>query len=314
VRGYTLLELLIALGLASLVMLGLAGVVRSSAAGEAQRGERDALAADAQFALERMTAALRDTTLLLLPLADDPGTAANEAEREQSIPARAGHASETAVLAVALPRALDRDGDGVADADSDGDGRFDEDHHTDSTDDGATGIAQIDDDNDGLVDEILLYVGDDDEDGALVGEDPLNGLDDDGDGSVDEDVPADMNNDGQPGVAGVDDDGDGVADEGNYTDDDEDGRVSDDGIEPVVFHLDGAMLMERVPVPWDVNRDGSVNAGDWVDAPVAEGVTHFRVERIAGGRAELVELTLELVSPDGIRVRVETRRRVGGGT
>ena len=313
-RGYTLVELLIALSLAAIVMLGLARVVRSSAASEAQRGERDALAASARFALERMTGAVRDTTLLLLPLADNPGTGANEAVREQSIPSRSGHTSETAVLAVALPRPLDRNGDGVPDADTDGDGRIDEDHHTDSTDDGATGIKGIDDDNDGLVDEILLYVGDDDEDGALVGEDPLNGADDDGDGGIDEDVPADMDNDGQPGVAGVDDDGDGFADEGNYTDDDEDGRVSEDGIEPVVFHLVGATLTEQVPVPWDVNKDGKVNAGDWVDEPLAEGVTFFRVERIAGGRAELVDLTLELAGPGGTRVRLATRQRVGSGS
>ena len=124
-RGYTLVELLIALFLASLVMLGLARVVRSSAASEAQREERDALAADARFALERMTAAVRDTTLVLVPLADDPDTGANEAAREQSIPARSGHASETAVLAVALPRTLDRNGDGnpftILDPNPDGD-------------------------------------------------------------------------------------------------------------------------------------------------------------------------------------------------
>jgi type II secretory pathway pseudopilin PulG len=312
-RGHTLVELLIALSLAAIVMLGLARVVRSSAASEAQRDERDALAANVQIALERMTAGVRDTTRLLLPLADDPGTVANEAVREQSIPARAGHASETAVLAVALPRTLDRNGDGIPDADNDGDGRFDEDHHTDSTDDGATGIKSIDDDNDGLVDEILLYVGDDDEDGA-VGEDPLNSIDDDGDGSIDEDVPADMNDDGRPGVADVDDDGDGVADEGGYTDDDEDGRVSEDGLEPVVFHLDGDTLMERVPVPWDLNKDGNVNAADWVDEPLAEGVTFFRVERIAGGRAELIDLTLEVVAAGGARVRLSTRQRAGSGT
>jgi hypothetical protein len=122
-----------------------------------------------------------------------------------------------------------------------------------------------------------------------------------------------MNGDGQPGVAGVDDDGDGVADEGNYTDDDEDARVSEDGIEPVVFHLVGATLMERVPVPWDVNKDGSVNAGDWVEEPLADGVTFFAVERIAGGRALLVGLTLELAAAGGSRVRLTTRQRVGSG-
>jgi len=314
VRGFTLIELLVALSLAAIVMLGLARVARTGFASEAQREERETLAMNAQFALERMTDAVRDTTLLLLPFADNPGTGADEAVREQSIPARTGHASETAVLAVALAHTRDRNGDGIPDADNDGDGRFDEDHHTDSTDDGATGIKGIDDDNDGLVDEILLYVGDDDEDGALVGEDPLNGVDDDGDGNIDEDVPADMNNDGRPGIAGVDDDGDGVADEGAYTDDDEDGRVSEDGIDPVVFYLNRSTLTERVPVPWDVNKDGVVNAGDWIEEPLAEDVTYFRVERISGGRADVIDITLELRAAGGSTIRLTTRQRVGAGT
>jgi prepilin-type N-terminal cleavage/methylation domain-containing protein len=314
VRGYTLVELLVALSLGAIVMLGLARVMRTGFASEAQRSERDALAMSAQFAMDRMTHATRGTPRLLLPLADDPRTGAvNEAVREQSTPPRSGHASETAVLAVALDPTADRNGNGIPDADNDGDGRFDEDHHTDSTDDGATGIVGIDDDNDGIVDEILLYVGDDDEDGA-IGEDPVNGIDDDGDGSIDEDPPADMNNDARPGIAGVDDDGDGVADEGGYTDDDEDGRVSEDGYDPVVFHLAGSTLMERVPVPWDVNKDGSVNAGDWMEEALAEGVSYFRVERIHGSRADLVDLTLEITTPTGASVRLATRQRVGGGT
>jgi prepilin-type N-terminal cleavage/methylation domain-containing protein len=313
-RGYTLIELLIALSLAAIVMLGLARVMRTGFASEAERSERETLATNAQFALERMTNAVRRTSRLLLPFADDPRTSGvDEAVREQSIPARTGHASETAVLAVALDHISDRNGDGVPDADNDGDGRFDEDHHTDSTDDGATGIVGIDDDNDGVVDEILLYVGDDDEDGA-IGEDPLNGIDDDGDGNIDEDVPADMNSDGRPGVAGVDDDGDGIADEGGYTDDDEDGRASEDGYDPVVFHLNGARLMERVPVPWDVNKDGSVNAGDFVEEVIAEGVSYFRVERRPAGRTDLVDLTLELKAAGGTTMRLATRQRVGSGT
>jgi prepilin-type N-terminal cleavage/methylation domain-containing protein len=313
VRGFTLIELLVALVLASLVMLGLARVVRSSGAAEADRDARAALAADAQFALDRMTSAVRNSPRLLLPLADDPRTAAtNEAVREQSIPARWGHASETAVLAVTLPRTLDRNDDGTPDADNDRDGRIDEDHAIDSTDDGATGIVGIDDDNDGAVDEIVIYVGDDDED-LVNGDDPLNGKDDDGDGNVDEDLPGDMNGDGQPGVAGVDDDGDGVADEGNFADDDEDGRIGEDGYDPVVFHLTGSTLFERVPVSWDTNKDGLVNAGDFVEQAIANGVTWFRVERIEGSRAQLVDITLALAGANGATVQLSTRRRVGAG-
>jgi hypothetical protein len=299
--------------MASLVMLGLARVVRSGIADEADRHARAALAADCQFALARMTAGVRGTSRLLLPLADDPRTAATESVREQSIPARAGHAAETAVLAVALPRTLDRDGDGVPDADNDRDGRFDEDHNTDSTDDGATGIAGIDDDNDGTADEFLLSVGDDDEDG-LAGDDPANALDDDGDGNVDEDVASDMNTDGIAGVSGVDDDDDGVADEGSSADDDEDGRSNEDGYDPVVFHLTGSTLFERVPLPWDANRDGRVDAGDSIDEAIAAGVTYFRVERIEGSRAEIVDITLTLAGANGATVQLTTRQRVGAGT
>jgi prepilin-type N-terminal cleavage/methylation domain-containing protein len=312
-RGFTLVELLVALTLASLVMLGLARVVRSSGAAEADRDARASLAADCQFALERMTAAVRDSPHLLLPLADDPRTGADEAVREQSIPARSGHASETAVLAVTLPRTLDRNADGTPDVDDDRDGRIDEDHGIDSTDDDATGIVGIDDDNDGAVDEIVIYDGDDDED-LVNGDDPLNGKDDDGDGNVDEDLPGDMNGDGQPGVAGVDDDGDGIADEGNFADDDEDGSIGEDGYDPVVFHLTGSTLFERVPVPWDANKDGLVNAGDFVDQAIASGVTWFRVERIEGDRAQLVDITLALAAANGARVQLSTRQRLGAGT
>jgi prepilin-type N-terminal cleavage/methylation domain-containing protein len=312
-RGYTLVELLAALALGALVLAGLAGVVRTGAAGEVERTQRAALAASAQFALERMSAAVRDASAILLPLSDNPGTAGDEAVREQSSPARVSRTWETAVLALPLSYEADRNGNGVPDADNDGDGRFDEDHHTDSTNDAMTGIAGIDDDNDGLVDEILLYVGDDDEDGALVGEDPLDGVDDDGDGTIDDDVPADMNDDGQPGIAGIDDDGDGVADEGNYTDDDEDGKFSEDGIDPVVFRLVGSTLTERVPVPWDENNDGSVTAADWVELPLAEGVTYFRVERVETERATLVDVTLTLTGAGGATLTVRTQQRVGGG-
>jgi hypothetical protein len=309
-RGNTLVELLVALTLGALVMLGLARAVRGGIVSEAERGEQATLATDVQFALERMTAAVRGTELLIVPFADDPRTGADEAVREQSVPTVG---ALTAVLAVALPPTLDRNGDGTADADNDGDGRIDEDHGGDSTSDGATGIAGIDDDNDGVVDEMLVAVGDDDEDGGLTADDPVNGVDDDGDGNVDEDGPADMNADGRAGISGVDDDGDGTTDEGQAGDDDEDGSVSEDGIEPVVFYLRGSTLIERVPVPWDASGNGAIDAGDYVEQPIAERVTYFRLERIAGGRATLVDITLELATARGERLRLTTRQRVGGG-
>lgn len=314
-HGFTFIELIASLALGAALLLGLSAVVRTGAAGETERAARAAALADAQFALERITAAVRAADRILLPLSDNPATAtADESVREQSIPPRASRAWETAVLAVTLARNADRDGNGVPDADNDGDGRIDEDHHTDSTNDGKTGIADIDDDNDGLVDEINVYVGDDDEDGSLVGEDPANGVDDDGDGTIDEDLPVDMNNDGQPGIAGIDDDGDGVVDEGNYSDDDEDGRIGEDGYDPVVFHLSGSTLVERVPLPWDQDGDGSVTAADWVEQPLADGVTFLRFHRIDGEVTTLVDITLTVAAPGGPPITLRTQVRVAGGT
>ncbi len=49
---------------------------------------------------------------------------------------------------------------------------------------------------------------------ASIDEDPIDGIDNDGDGSVDEDPPADANDDNKAGIADADDDGDGSIDEG----------------------------------------------------------------------------------------------------
>jgi hypothetical protein len=217
------------------------------------------------------------------------------------------------VLAVALDPGLDRNLDGIADADNDGDGRSDEDSADDLTDDAANGIVGIDDDGDGAVDEggtgpSGSYT-DDDEDGSFD-EDPVNGVDDDGDGSVDEDPPGDRNGDGAPGVAGVDDDADGSTDEGASSDDDEGGWNNEDGLEPVVFFLNGTTLVERLP-----NLDPA-DGLDFTERPIAENVSAFQAERLAPGpndRAVLVELTLQLAAASGETVDLTTRVRVGGG-
>jgi type II secretory pathway pseudopilin PulG len=312
----TLVEVLGALAIAGILLAALNGVVSGALRAQTAVSQQNDLARQAHFAMERMTWALRGTRRLLLPFPDDPGTSWREHVREQTVPAsppEAGSSMATAVLAVTLPTDVDQDGNGIPDADNDGDGRVDEDLPTDTNGDGAAGIYQIDDDGDGTID--VGAVPDDDESSAS-GEDPINGLDDDGDGSVDEDPTGDINGDGQPGIALVDDDGDGSIDESSLNDDDEDGTASEDWFDPVVFFLAGDTLLMRTPVPWDTSGGSDIDGLDFVESPLAEGVTRFRVERVpdAGTRAVLVDLTLELAGTGGEAIQLHTRVRVGGSS
>jgi prepilin-type N-terminal cleavage/methylation domain-containing protein len=298
-RGFTLLELVLALAIAALLFGALAGLTGESLRALALVREHETLNEDARFAMERMVTAVRGTSRLLLPLAENPATPHSEAVRD--------------VLAVALPPSVDRDQDGVADADNDGDGLVDEDPGVDLTDDDANGIVGIDDDGDGAVDEggtgPMGNFADDDEDGSF-NEDAWDGADDDDDGSVGEDPEGDWNGDDEAGVAGVDDDADGSTDEGARTDDDEDGDANEDPFDPVVFFLSGTTLVERLP-----NLDPA-DGLDFSERPIAENVGDFRVERLAPGvndRAVLVDITLQLATASGETVDVTTRVRVGGG-
>jgi len=63
--------------------------------------------------------------------------------------------------------------------------------------------------------------------------------DDDGDGRIDEDRPADQENDGASGILGIDDDGDGQVDEANADDDDEDVATDEDPLDGVDNDGDG---------------------------------------------------------------------------
>ncbi len=204
----------------------------------------------------------------------------------------------------------------IADADNDGDGRFDEDLPADINNDGKSGIRGIDDDGKGYADYFLSPVTDDDESNDLAAdEDSLNGSDDDGDGSIDEDPGADNNGDGCPGICGVDDDGDGNIDEGALADDDEDGSSDEDWLDPLVFHLVGSTLVQRTPVPWDVNSSGTVTGLDYIEQPIAENVSRLRIERIpqGGSRYQLVDIILQLTNPDNAEsVSLNARVRVGG--
>lgn len=315
--GFTLVELMISLLMGVLILTAVARLATQGLQTEAVVQEHNELAADARFAMQRMVAAVRGTERLLLPLADNPNTNWREHVREQTVPASAPEGASTvatAVLAVTLDPTLDTDADGFADGDNDKDGRVDEDPDYDNSNDGAAGIVGIDDDGDGLVDESSAV--DDDEDEDQTGnkdEDRFNGVDDDGDGAVDEDFGGDMNEDGQAGVSGFDDDGDGLVDESNADDDDEDednsGGRDEDWFDPVVFFLGSSTLMERRP---NLNpADGT----DFTEFPIAENVTRFRVERIpqGGGRAVLLDLTLDTTGPSGKTITLNTRVRVGGG-
>lgn len=314
-RGFTLVELLVAVLIGSILLLALSEVVSGALSARRVTSGLHDINADARFAMARMVRAVSRTRFLVLPLADNPATNWREHVREQTVPASPPEGSSTlatAVLALTLPDDIDLNADGIADTDDDGDGRIDEDLPSDSNHDGAPGILLIDDDGDGSVDE-GSGVSDDESDPA--DDDPVNGLDDDGDGSVDEDSGTDMNSDGCPGICGVDDDGDGTVDEGSLGDDDENNGTTEDWFNTLVFYLSSGSLIERIPVPWDENTSGGVTGADFVAATIASNVTRFRVERVAdgGSSAQLVDLTLELTDPDsGETVSLQTTVRVGG--
>lgn len=315
-RGFTLVELLIALALSAMLFAGLGSVVGQSLDIHDSVRDNNDLVRQARFAVQRMQQAVGNTRLLLLPLDDKPASNWPENIREQTVPPTppVGDSTlATAVLAVTLPAYQDLDGDGFPDADDDRDGLIDEDLPNDRNYDFAPGIYLIDDDGDGIVDDPVSGYSDDES--STPNDDPINGVDDDGDNNVDEDPASDNNGDGCPGVCGVDDDGDGSIDEGSADDDDEDGGEFDDWYNPLVFYLDDGTLMERTPVPWDENASGTVSGKDFVVEAIADNVTRFRVERLPlnGGRQKLVDLTLELTSPvSGEIVRLNTRVRVGG--
>ena len=304
--------------LGAMLLAAMAGVAGQVADTRASAKRQTDLAREARFAMARLTRATRHAEQLLLPLADVPSTNWREHVREETVPPSPPEGSSTratAVLAVSLDRTRDLDGDGVPDADNDGDGRFDEDPPGDRNFDLAPGIYLVDDGGNGLVDEgIGSSNGDDDEGNSVIDEDPVNGLDDDDDGLVDEDPAADANGDAAPGIAGVDDDRDGMVDEGGVADNDEDGQLGEDWVDSVVFYLEGDRLVERTPVPWDEDASGSVSGRDFVVSTLVEGVTRFRVERVppVAERPVLVDLVLELASPEGESVSLHARVRVGG--
>jgi prepilin-type N-terminal cleavage/methylation domain-containing protein len=309
-QGLSLLEVLIAVAIASVLLAAITRVVGTAL--NTERGIRmqnDTLQ-QARFAMQRMVNAVSNTRRLMIPLGENPVTVWKESERN--------------VLAVTLGPTLDRDKDGWADANNDKDyldvnkdflrntgepERIDEDLANDNTSDGMPGIIDIDDDGDGSIDEGgAIDDIDDDEDGS-GDEEMLDGLDNDSDGSIDEDMQLDMNKDIAAGIKSVDDDFDGSIDEGFNDDDDEDGLRGEDWLDPVVYYLNGSTLMERMP---NINPTSGT---DYTAYPIADNVAQLLVKRIMGGNGTtaLVDITLTL-SPSGAEpVTLNTRIGVGSG-
>ncbi len=311
--GFSLIELLFVLAISGLLLAGMQGMIGTVLKTEDAIGLRNDSLQQARYAMQQMLNAVRKTRRLMLPLGENPATAWSESVRD--------------VLAVTLDPSLDRDKDDWADGNNDKDfldlnnngtrnagepERIDEDPGGDLSWDLAAGIIGIDDDGDGLIDEEHTGTGplgeDDDEDGT-ANEDGWENGDEDGDGSLDEDPKKQMNSDGLPGIGGVDDDGDGTVDEGDKNDDDEDGAVNEDWFDPVVFHLNGSTLLQRIP---DINP---VDGTDYTEYPIAENVSDFVVKRIPGnnGSTVLVDISLTLSPPGGEPVTLNSRVRVGSG-
>ncbi|MDJ0926912.1 MAG: prepilin-type N-terminal cleavage/methylation domain-containing protein [Gammaproteobacteria bacterium] len=313
--GVTLVELLVTLVITVLLFAGLNSIVTGVLGSRVYLAERLELTREAEFAMDRMVRTVSHSRRLLVPMPDKAGSNWPENIREQTVPDTAPVGDSvyaTAILAVTLPAYYDLDFDGIPDADDDGDGQIDEDLHRDTTNDFATGIFEIDDDGDGFADEGGSWW--DDDESSDADEDPINGLDDDNDGLIDEDPPADVNADGEPGLSGVDDDGDGLIDEGDPADDDEDGENDEDSYNAVVYELYLGVIEERLPVPWDENGDGSVNGRDFIWSTLAENANFLRFERVPtpAGQPELVDITLGLATATAGTVTLNTRVRVGG--
>ncbi len=294
--GFTLIEVLVAVAIGSLVALATSELVSTALASRALAMRRNTAAQEARFALERIVRAVGSSPGLLVPQIDGTATPWDESLRNPG------------VLALHLDDRLDRDLDGVSDADNDRDGRSDEDWPADIHNDGRPGIHAIDDNGDSWTDASLGGAADDDESGWWpANTDPIDGLDNDGNGQLDGDPSADVNGDGAPGISGVDDDADGQIDEGAADDDDEDGTSNEDWVDVAIYTWLGTQLLERLPNP------GATSGSQYTQRVIAENVTGFVVARLPRGARTHALVSISLTIGSGAdAVSLATIVRVGG--
>ena len=246
--GFTLVELLIATIIIGILAAGVSGLLTASLNAHHRGTETSELYREGMAIMDQIVEGSRKTAIFHIPNAHQPVR-----------------------TLVAFADAINDDGDFYF-----GDTLFprsDEDFSAKMDGDSSPGIQNIDDDGDGFVDD--GGSGDDDEDGSS-NEDPLDGVDNDGDGNIDEDLGADIDGNGEPGIAGIDDDADASVDEGNKDDDDEDGTKDEDPVDMVVYE-------------WDSARNAltftSISAGATVDH--SERVTAFSAEYEAPERIRI---------------------------
>jgi prepilin-type N-terminal cleavage/methylation domain-containing protein len=207
-KGFTLVEVILAVGIMGIIATGAIALVSSYLDTHAYATAKSGLYREGLMAMERMTDSVRRCTYLLIPNAHSP---------TRDILAVSGFVNDDNDFYFNDPLFP----------------RIDEDPKTKMTDDGASGIAGLDDDGDSLTDE--SGADDDDEDGA-DNEDPLDGIDNDGDGNIDEDGGDDGD------IPSMDDDGDGTVDvdAADIRDQDEDGVHNEDGLDPLIYSWNSA--------------------------------------------------------------------------
>ncbi|MBT8437338.1 MAG: prepilin-type N-terminal cleavage/methylation domain-containing protein, partial [Gammaproteobacteria bacterium] len=81
--GFTYVELMITLAIASLIIVGLGGVVGQALQSQDAVSESNRLTRDARFAMQRMLRSVTNSRRLLLPLRDNPSSNWPENIREQ---------------------------------------------------------------------------------------------------------------------------------------------------------------------------------------------------------------------------------------
>lgn len=267
--GFTLAELLITITILTFLTAAFGSAFHVFLNAHRYANAQSTLQRDSTFAMERMTQAVRKSTLIMTPNAGN---------------------TDTSVLALS----------GLLNDDNDyyfGDPlfpRIDEDPGADLTNDSHTGVENVDDDGDGSTDE-GGNVEDDDEDG-MVNEEILDGLDNDNDDRIDEDLGDDRRGNGAPGILGFDDDGDGLIDEGGDNgDDDEDGSSGEDPLNSIVYKVVGTDLVE-------------VGPNDAVERTIAENVSGFSLvfEPVVPNTSESrIKISLELTDEDGSTFTLE---------
>ena len=261
-KGFTLAELLIAIAITGLIATAAVGILSTGLDTQIRGDVRSSLYQEGMMVMERMTDRVRRCTFLAIPNA---------------------HSQTRNILAIS---GFDND-----DNDNYFDDplfpRIDEDPPEDMNNDGAIGITGIDDDGDGSVDESGSGILDDDENGD-GNDDALDGTDNDLDGNIDEDMPADANNDGESGIAGMDDNGDSLVDNGlDQTDDDEDGAPNEDPFNAVIYWVPGGTTFREDHPSSEENRI------------LSERVTFFQVTWQAPNRI-LIEMSLTSVDNESV--------------